>query len=712
MALISPGVQVTITDESFFIPAAANTVPLFFIATAEEKSKLAYNYSQTGSPSTEVAEGTIESGVVRTVTSLKQSIDLYGVPRFLRDSAGKPFHGDARNEYGLAALNMFLGVGDLAYVVRANVNLNDDLLDLRSLWDGKIDGAASQLANDVSEFITAYNQTHGYLPSNPLYKTTVSVTELMSLANNVMAPVFAMSSFAKIVKYSSSSVVIGNDFMDDFTATPKNVYALGYDQPVTGTFIGFEGQAISWIGSGPTQKTNCDAATTGNIVLSGLQTIDGVNLAVGNRVLVKNQTNAVQNGIYTVSSGAWIRAVDANGTPGSEIVNLTFTFVTNGTLNAGTGWYVSSPNPIVIGSSNIVWTQFVGLTPPGYTGITGFTPNDAADLLISAGDTFKYTQEFLIDTSLGPNDAARRATIVHALATLIQTNSEVRSESMEYNLILCPGYWELADEMINLNQDIDQEAFVIADTPMNMDPQACFGVGGWSESTSRQTGTDIAYYYPHALISNLDGYEILVPASGVALRTFTYTDEVAYPWFAPAGVQRGAIVGISNLGYAHGTMGFPTEFVPLALNKGQRNEMYAYTARGGLNPLVFFPGRGFLVWGQKTSTRETASALDRVNVSRLVRYLKRALRKGSLPFVFEPNDEITRNSLKALVDSILGDIMVKRGLYDFATICSTSNNTPDRIDRNELWCDVAIKPVKAAEFIYIPVRVVSTGASI
>jgi phage tail sheath protein FI len=83
-----------------------------------------------------------------------------------------------------------------------------------------------------------------------------------------------------------------------------------------------------------------------------------------------------------------------------------------------------------------------------------------------------------------------------------------------------------------------------------------------------------------------------------------------------------------------------------------------------------------------------------------------------LSYVFEPNDQLTRDNLKATVDAFLSDIVVKRGLYDFATISDSTNNTPDRIDRNEMYIDVALKPVKAAEFIYIPIRIVSTDAEI
>ncbi|KKK47087.1 hypothetical protein LCGC14_3158740, partial [marine sediment metagenome] len=118
-----------------------------------------------------------------------------------------------------------------------------------------------------------------------------------------------------------------------------------------------------------------------------------------------------------------------------------------------------------------------------------------------------------------------------------------------------------------------------------------------------------------------------------------------------------------------------------------------------------------VVWGQKTSA-STASARDRVNVERLVAFVRRSLRKNLLPFVFEPNDALTRDSVKAAVDNFLGDLVVRRGLFDFATVVDESNNTPDRIGRNELWVDIALQPVKAAEFIIVPIRIVATGTEI
>ena len=322
------------------------------------------------------------------------------------------------------------------------------------------------------------------------------------------------------------------------------------------------------------------------------------------------------------------------------------------------------------------------------------------------GDTFTLTlSQVNLFNPLGSTNAAKRAKIVTALAAQIASNTEVRSEIYSYNLIVAPGYSELTDELIALSVDVNEEAFVIADTPCNLTPEQ---TAAWAVTTARSSSTTVAYYYPWGLASNLDGSDVVVAPSGIALRTYAYSDNQSYVWFAPAGVSRGSVSGISSVGYVSGTLGTATTFVEANLNGGQRDNLYqSYT---NINPIVFFPGQGLIVWGQKTSAA-ASSALDRVNVVRLLMYIKRQLRIGAFPFVFEPNDKITRDNLKAQADSFMNGIMAKRGLYDFVTLCDTSNNTDTVIDNNQLILDVALKPVKAAEFIYIPIRVLSTGAT-
>lgn len=573
-SLVSPGVSVTVTDESFFIPAAAVTVPLIFIATADEKKR---------ADGVTDAAGTFEHDVIRTVTSLKQSTELYGVPNFLENSAGQALHGDSRNEYGLFALNQFLGVGDRAYVIRANVNLDDSILNIRDMWDRKMQESAYVLENLTNSWLNEYNLSNGYTPANPNYKVTVDMERLLTLAATATATVWSSFSF----RNSKAT------FTNDATATPYDVYANGYNAAPTGQFVGLTGIALDWV-------------------------------------------------------------------------------------NSGLG----------------------GVVP------TEWTAQEAANTLLGASDEFKYIIPFMNQTSLGSNDAARRVAIVQALQATINSNMDIRSEIYEFNLILCPGYHETIDELLALNVDINEEAFVIADTPFNLSPE---DVVSWAGTTQRRSGVNVAYYYPHGLASNLDGRDVFIASSGIALRTYTYSDNVADLWWAPAGTRRGLVSGVSDIGYVSGTLGTATTFVPVALNLGQRDNLYKYFTN--INPIVFFPGRGLIVWGQKTSAPD-ASALDRVNVVRLINYIKRQLRKNTMSFLFEPNDQLTRDNLKAMVDSFLGDLIVKRGLYDFATVCDETNNTPDRIDRNELYIDIALKPVRAVEFLYIPIRVVATGAEI
>jgi phage tail sheath protein FI len=127
-----------------------------------------------------------------------------------------------------------------------------------------------------------------------------------------------------------------------------------------------------------------------------------------------------------------------------------------------------------------------------------------------------------------------------------------------------------------------------------------------------------------------------------------------------------------------------------------------------LNPITTFVGNGTIVFGQKTLHTST-SALDRVNVARLVAYLRERFDALARPFLFEINDAQTRERAKLVFEKFLADILAKRGVYDYAVVCDESNNTPARIDRNELWIDIAIEPAKAVEFIYIPIRIVNTG---
>jgi phage tail sheath protein FI len=180
-----------------------------------------------------------------------------------------------------------------------------------------------------------------------------------------------------------------------------------------------------------------------------------------------------------------------------------------------------------------------------------------------------------------------------------------------------------------------------------------------------------------------------------------YNDSVAYPWFAPAGQRRGIIDNATNIGYIDAATG---EFVVDKNRVGLRDVEYS----NFINPITSFTNVGLLNYGNKNSF-DSQSALDRTNVARLIAYLRERLARAVTPFLFEPNDNLTRTQVRALCQTLLADIQAKRGVYDYLVVCDESNNTPARIDRNELWIDIAIEPVKAVEFIYIPIRILNTG---
>jgi len=183
-----------------------------------------------------------------------------------------------------------------------------------------------------------------------------------------------------------------------------------------------------------------------------------------------------------------------------------------------------------------------------------------------------------------------------------------------------------------------------------------------------------------------------IPASGHVAGVFVNTDDVSDPWFAPAGLNRALLSNVRRLAWN------PT--------LGERDVLY----KAGVNPIVSFSGQGKVVWGQKTQL-DKESAFNRINVRRLFIVLEKAISTAAKYFLFEPNDDLTRLLLINMIDPFLRDVKSRRGIYDYMIVCNETNNTPERIDRNELWCDIYIKPTRAAEFIVLNFIATKTGAS-
>jgi phage tail sheath protein FI len=173
---------------------------------------------------------------------------------------------------------------------------------------------------------------------------------------------------------------------------------------------------------------------------------------------------------------------------------------------------------------------------------------------------------------------------------------------------------------------------------------------------------------------------------------YAFNDSVSEPWFAPAGINRG---GLSNVIRAE-----------QKLPQSSRDSLYS----GNVNPIATFPGTGVVVYGQKTLQKQ-ASALDRVNVRRLLIALKGYISQVANNLVFEQNTIATRNQFLSQVNPYLESVQQRQGLYAFKVIMDDSNNTADVIDRNQLVGQIYIQPTRTAEFIYLDFNILPTGAT-
>ena len=305
---------------------------------------------------------------------------------------------------------------------------------------------------------------------------------------------------------------------------------------------------------------------------------------------------------------------------------------------------------------------------------------------------------------------SQRAVVVQGLQSTVNSNIDIRdTDGRVFNLLACPGYPELIGELVTLNYDRALTAFVVGDSPARLENGAT-SISNWGNNTAGAVQDDdtglvsfdeyLGVYYPWGFSSDNAGNNIVVPPSHMMLRTISINDQVAFPWFAPAGTRRGGITNATAVGYIDGE----GEFNTVALNEGQRDTMASIKT----NPITFLSGSGLVAFGQFTRARN-ASALDRINVARLIVYLRRQLNQLAKPYLFEPNDKITRDEIKNACESLMLELVGQRALYDFLVVCDESNNTPARIDRNELHVDIAIEPVKSVEFIYLPLRIKNTG---
>jgi phage tail sheath protein FI len=327
-------------------------------------------------------------------------------------------------------------------------------------------------------------------------------------------------------------------------------------------------------------------------------------------------------------------------------------------------------------------TTFLKFNAPLQGGFDGMDPA----IIKKVGSAIKPENLFGMDCTT----ASSKGSVAYIKALNVISNSD----EYDINMIVTPGA-TIADHTSIINKAIEVaedrgDTFVVAD-PVVQGRSAAAAVAAVTDK-----GIDsnyVATYWPWVKIVDTDKNKpVWVPPSVVVPRVMAYNDSVAYEWFAPAGLNRGGITEAVD--------------IELKLNQSTRNDLY----ENKINAIATFPSQGVCIWGQKT-LQAKPSALDRINVRRLMITLKKFIASSSRYLVFENNTTATRQRFINIVTPYLETVKSRQGLYAFKVVMDETNNTPDVIDRNIMYGQIYLQPAKAVEFIILDFNILPTGAT-
>jgi phage tail sheath protein FI len=388
----------------------------------------------------------------------------------------------------------------------------------------------------------------------------------------------------------------------------------------------------------------------------------------------------------SVDNANWSNPIPAGAVrhPSASLFNLDDCFVHPSASKTAT-------NSSFVGGASISGSTFAGLdvanilkfTVPFQDGFDGMDPA----IPKRVGAEILPSNLFGLDCTT----ASSKGAVGYIKALNVINNAD----EYDVNLIVAPGA-TIQDHPAIINKAIEVaeergDCFVIADPVIqgitSPDPVV---------AAIQAAGIDSSYvatYWPWVKILDTDRNKpVWVPPSVVLPRVIAANDAAAYEWFAPAGLNRGGIADAVD--------------IEKKLNQAQRNELY----ENRINAIAAFPNQGVCVWGQKT-LQSKPSALDRVNVRRLLITLKKFIASSSRYLVFENNTTATRQRFINIVTPYLETVKARQGLYAFRVVMDETNNTPDVIDRNILYGQIYLQPAKAAEFIVLDFNILRTGAT-
>ena len=335
---------------------------------------------------------------------------------------------------------------------------------------------------------------------------------------------------------------------------------------------------------------------------------------------------------------------------------------------------VTNGTALAVGSTS---AQFVVAFQDGFDGMNPATPiYKGSDIIAGNSQGFNLASS----TSSG--------SVAYSRAIAALSNSD----EFDINMIVTPGvirrlHTSTATDVLDMVEQRN-DCFYIMDTTAFGD-SITQAIGESNSIDSNMAAT----YYPWVKTVDINTNKLIaVPPSVLLPAVFAANDRVAAEWFAPAGLNRGGLVGAVS--------------VQNRLTHSERDTLY----EGKVNPIAQFPGQGIVVFGQKT-LQDKPSALDRINIRRLLLTVRKYIASTSRFLIFEQNTATTRNRFLNIANPYLESIQQRQGLYAFRVVMDESNNTPDVIDRNILKGSIFLQPTKTAEFIQIDFNILPTGAA-
>ena len=615
---------------------------------------------------------------------------------------------DGNSGYGISGASIYFKVNGYDNAGNKLFTSDKEYTITSSLTDG-----VSQTTRDEEGGLIAFKSVFGgELDSG---KIGAFFTSNEKNSPFIVAPFAGSGAYIDITSYSD----------DDFSVP---VSAL---KPVSGLSGAPDVTHGQWVSScrsyGSTYQSATTAGSSVGYLVQSLYPGGGYNLGTrtdgttsGNSVEISQYGN--QNWLTTindegVSDETFKMALVNSGSYATDVLNTT-DLGTNNKSDVVIGNFVSgnTSNPITGGKLDVFADQFVSV---GFTKVNGTwggaieggtgTGSDrtiAASTRATAG-LGRFNKPIQGTTGLAGGTNGTGTADENATALIGDSTSEPKT-----------GMQALDDDVLNVSlacvpgittQSVQNALIALAETSQNFLSvvSAPYGVGtvqdaiAWSngQSAYRTAAINNSYscsFWPWVKVySQFDSKDVWYDPAIFALRQMTYTDNVADPWFAPAGFVRGRLTK-------------PTE-LEVKLTQGDRDTMYS--GGNALNPIQNWPQQGIMVWGQRTLKR-TPSALDRINVRRLMIYLRKLILSSTREFVFEPNDPFTWERITGVLNPALNDIKNRRGITEYKVVCDETTNTPLRIDRNELWTKIFIKPTKTAEMLVFEINLTSQGASL